>query len=163
MANTFSTTAYPKVQKESPFDEVNSLLAYSIYHERDIMRKGDNLMKYYLKNKTDREHDAANADADKMIIEILRSVRFIENKINSRFGDNRMTSIQLYFNNNKGGTIKDAPPNPLLFQLNIRRDCTFVQIINDKIIKGEEDQQWVKGIMAAWEESMKRSKHYASH
>lgn len=151
-------TTYAHGPKENPFDKVGSLLAITIYHERAVDHTGRKTMKYYLKKVNDREHDAAGTEDARLVIELARSVRFIENKLTSRYADNRMTSIQVYFNDNKGGTIEETHPNPLLCKLNITRDGIFETSVIQEIIPTQEGVNWVMSIMAQWEHAIKRTR-----
>ena len=143
---------------DSPFDEVNSLLAFTIYHEKAVNHQGSKSLKYYLKKKKDIEHDSAAGEDEKMAIELRRSVRFIENKTQGRFADNKMVSIQVYFNDNKGGTVPETQPNPLLCKLNVLRNGTFEQVPNLEIIATPQGQQFVGDIMLGWQEAIEKSR-----
>jgi hypothetical protein len=153
--NTFKQTAE---SKESPFDEVNSLLAITIYHQQAVGHTGSKSIKYYLKKKKDVEHQSAGGEDEQMAIELRRSVRFIENKVNGRYGDNRIVSIQVYFNDNKGGTVPETTPNPLLCKLNVLRNGNFEQVPNLEIIPTAEGQQFVGEIMMGWQQAIEKTK-----
>lgn len=154
-----ATTPSPRRPKtENPYDEQNSLIAYTIYHERPVSHDGRKSQKYYLKKKNDREHDTTTTDDDKMILEINRSTKFIENKLKSRYADNRMTSIQIYFNDNRGGSIPETAPNPLLCQLNIHSNGAFETTINKKIIATTEAIKYLTDIIESWKWHIQRAR-----
>lgn len=148
----------PKHQTESPYDEENSLISFTIYHERPVNHQGSKSQKYYLKKKSDREYDAATSEDDKMLLEINRSIKFIENKLKSRYADNRMTSIQIYFNDNRGGTIPETTPNPMLCKLNILSNGEFETTINQEIIGTAEGLKFVNDIIEAWKWHIQRAR-----
>lgn len=153
-----ATTYNARVKPESPYDEENSLISYTIYHERPVNHHGSKSQKYYLKKKSDREYDAAGTEDAKMMLEINRSVKFIENKLKSRYADNRMTSIQIYFNDNRGGTIPETTPNPLLCKLNILSNGNFETTVNQEIIATADGLKFVNDIMEAWKWHIQRAR-----
>ncbi|WP_428665715.1 hypothetical protein [Runella sp.] len=110
----------------------------TIYHLRPVNHQGRKSIKYYLKRKNDCEHDASAAEDQKMVVELNRSIRLIETKVAASYADNRMTSIQLYFNDNHGGTTPETVPNPLRCKLNIQGKNRFERVINRDIISTEE-------------------------
>ena len=141
---------------ENPYDTENSLLAYSIYHQWRVSKIEDkNVLKYYLKKKKDKEWDLAPNDDERLRIELVRSVRFINNKVNGRYGDNKITSIQVYFNDNKGGTVPETQPNALLCQLDVLRNGTYELRPNREIVP-EENIQFLLDIMEGWKEAIQK-------
>lgn len=158
---TTSVTSPKKFQsntsKESPFDEPNSLLAVTIYHERSVRQNGSCSMKYYLKKKVDAEHDNANQDK-KFLIELIRSVRLVENKLTSKHADNKMVGIHIYFNDNKAGTVVETKPNPLLCKLIIMRNGSFQPTINKDLMGSNEAIKMVGEIMLGWQQAIERSR-----
>ncbi|WP_028666221.1 hypothetical protein [Runella zeae] len=147
-----NTTVFkPATKSESPFDEANSLLAITIYHQNPVNHQGKKNLKYYLKKKIDREYDALLNEDERLMLELNRSVRFIENKLKSRYGDNQMTSIQIYFNDNKGGTIPESHPNAMLCKLNIFTNGQCEPHINRDIIATQEGVDFVTKIMESWQ------------
>lgn len=151
-----ATNSTSRRKTENPFDEENSLISYTIYHERPVNHHGGKSQKYYLKKKLDREHDAAGTEEAKMVLEIKRSNDFIESKLKARYADNRMTSIQIYFNDNRGGTIPETAPNPLLCQLNILSNGDFKTKINLEIIATDESLEFVNEILETWKSTIQR-------
>lgn len=158
MATNFSKQVYKK--NENPWDTENSVLTFGIYHERPVERATNKTsLKYFLKRQTDPEHDGMIADGDKLWLELCRSVRFIENKVTSRYADNRMTSIVVYINKNKGGKLEETEPNPQLFKFLINRDGTF-QVIPNKNFIIKENETFVNEIAQGWEQAIRRSNLY---
>lgn len=141
---------------ENPFDNVNSQLAFTIYHESPVTRGSDKKsLKYYLKKKVDREYDQAPNDDERLIIELKRSVKFIENKVNGRYGDNKIVSIQCYFNDNKGGTVPEVVPNALLCKLNVQRNGEIELIPNSELVP-KEHIPFILDIMRGWKEAIQK-------
>jgi hypothetical protein len=152
------TSKQEKTRAESPYDEVNSLMALTIYHEKAVNHSGGKSLKYYLKKKSDREYEAAETEDNKMMLEMNRTVKFIESKLKSRYADNRMTSIQVYFNDNQGGSIPEAIPNPMLCKLNVLPNDGFETVINEAIINTQQGKAFVEEIMESWKWHIQRSR-----
>lgn len=148
----------PAQAKQNPFDEANSLLAFTIYHERPVNHSGRTSLKYYLKKKHDLEYDALSSDDDRLSLELRRSVRFIESKTQGRYGDNRIVSICVYFNDNKGGTIAETTPNPLLCKFMVLRNGRFELAPNEQIIATPEGKAFINDIMMGWQQAIERSR-----
>lgn len=141
---------------ENPYDTENSLLAYSIYHQWRVSKTEDkNVLKYYLKKKKDKEWDSAPNEDERLRLELVRSIRFINNKVNGRYGDNKITSIQVYFNDNKGGTVPEEQPNLLLCQMDVFRNGTFELRPNLEIVP-EENVKFLMDIMEGWKEAIQK-------
>jgi hypothetical protein len=152
------TTPLPVVTNENPFDPAGSLLAITIYHERPVGRYSQKKsLKYYLKKARDREWEMCPSEDERLILELKRSVRFLENKVNGRYGDNKVTSVQVYFNDNKGGTLAETTPNLMLCRMDVLRNGNF-DLQPNRLVVPDEHVAFLMDIMAGWQQSIMQSR-----
>ncbi len=154
-----TTIAQPR-QAEAPeseiwWDEENALLAMTVYHVGRTVPKSQrfkNWTKHYLKNKIDPKHDKLMNDLDAVLFfELERSINVIRGKVKGPYGNNLITRIEVYQNQNKGGTIPEPKGGNLkLMYLRVYADGTFEPQVSEEVDFTPEQIEFMQNIMTCW-------------
>lgn len=137
------------------WDEENSLLAMTVYHAGRTVPKNQkfkNWTKHYLKNKIDPKYDKVAHDFDlALLFELERSVNVIRGKVKGTYGNNLITRIEVYQNENKGGTVPEPEDGNLkLMYLRVYADGTFEPHINEEVAFSIPQIEIIQDIMNRW-------------
>ena len=149
-------TLSTKTPNEPIYDTQNALLALSIYHRDFFVKNGkpSNVVKLYLKKTNDLAYQNASED-QQFFMEIENAKKAVENKLYGRNAGNPITSISLYSNHNKGGTLRTS--NVRYCMLQVKPGGRFERNVDTTIAQNAESLKIIEDLFEHWEFHFKRA------
>lgn len=154
--STLKKSSFPvKGNDDSPFDKVNSMVSVAIYHQYDFRNSGNNrnLATHYMRWKQDKVLENTEQETDRFYIEFKRIPKLIEKKLNGQYANNRMKTINVYLNLNKGGSLV-GEENDHLCTMVISPNYEYQTFIVGEESLDEEQINFFNTEMAKWQQEI---------
>lgn len=134
-----------KNQAPSPYDKLNAKLVTVMYHEKKWLNKltqeFTNRMTFFMKYAEER----SDYDKNPLEVEIGRVHNLVKSRIEGEFADNRIRTMCIYENKNKGGTVSGTSNGIELFKIVFSKGMIKDVFINEK--KDAYTQNFIENIV----------------